>query len=526
MYQLKIQNRIFLTPYVFFVIFSFFSITDNSVSQHLSGTYTTSAPEASLFFLNPGYLNPAFGSGAFGMFSNPAGLYVVRGNEISIAFTTSYASSANFSLTAVDESSVYEPINIDTQLKIEESGGLAGIGYAREMGKWHFGVALMQARKGGIRLQAQGTIDLETQFDLEEAITREILSDLPVDEIPMTWDVDTQATFTLSSTPAELYLSILPIITGVSYSSKHFSLGAGLTYYNLSSSNQTGQITTYLDSRNSIIGKPHGNDPITGLPWQGQISADVFLHDQPMIAKYQFDVSGNRFALSLGGMMNYKLLSLGVTYQNGFRATINGHYNLSSITSSDLPTDNLLSDVNIDFSAAPTLSGHASLDISNFAKDTLNTYDSGDIQVGGYQSFSLGAHFLIFGLFGGAEIPKSFPDIYTIFFGLYTDFPIPKTPVRLNFGFIHRSDGFADKSSYSVPYRISTHLGGGIAFQLPLNEWINFGEYKSWVRIGIRSSLTSYALNIIDIEASESDRKKLPSPFESMAFSMGMDMPF
>jgi hypothetical protein len=495
-------------------------------SQQITASYGTTAPEASLFFLNPRYLNPAFGSGPLGMFSNPAGLFSVYGQQFSLACATSYTSSAQFDFDLVDESRIYQPITLNTKMDVAESGGLSGIGYARQFGKWRVGLAMLQARRGGVKFQAIGEANVATTFDFDKAITKELFQNLPVDELPITWAVDTQAKLSFSTAPAELYVSILPVMSGFSYSSRHFSIGGGLTYYRLSSSHQTGQMTTEFSSHSKITGTPYGNDPISGLPWLGSISAELDLQDSPVTATYNFDVSGHRFALTLGGMMNYKLVSIGASYSNGLKATIRGKYNITTVTTIGYPQDNLFSDIALDFSTSPQVTGNLKFTMHEFAKDTLSSSDSGEMQIGGYHSISFGVHFMIFGIFMGTEIPKSYPDLMTTHFGAYTDFPLPMLPVRLNFGYIQCIDAISSALNSTVPFRVVTHLGGGIAFQLPTHKWLHYGEFPAWVRVGLRSSLTSYALDIFENKAEKAYDQNLPSPLENLTLSLGLDVPF
>jgi len=503
-----------------------FSFIREASAQHLVGTYTTSAPEATMFFLNPGYLNPAFGSGALGMQSNPAGLHTVRGSRLSMAVGTSQSSTGRFSLNVVDESEIYDPVTLETEFELRESGGLGAIGFAHQTGNWVWGIAIMQARTGGVSLQAQGSVRLNTNFTLDTPITKKHYSELPVDEIPVTWHVNAQSDVRFWSTPAELYLSIQPILAGFSVQKGHFSFGGGLTWLRLLSSDDTGGIYSQADAKASITGIPQGTDPVTHQEWKGSVTAQADISDQPLLAQYNFSVSGDRFALKLGGMMNYKLLSLGISYTHGFKGTVNGSYNITTITTTGLPDEDLLSDIDLDLTLHPELHGQASLSLRDFKKDTLLTRDRGLFAIGGYHSFSMGLHFLIFGVFAGAEIPKSYPDIYSATLGIYTEFPIPKTPVRLNLGFISRSDGIMNNIDFGVPYRIVSHVGAGLALKLPTRQWFQFGQEDSWLRFGARSSLTSYALNVFESNVEEMKLAHIPSAFESIAWSLGLTVSY
>ncbi|MBN1482038.1 hypothetical protein EH223_06935 [candidate division KSB1 bacterium] len=516
-----------LTTFFFFslVIGMLLGAFHSSSAQHLIATYTTSAPEATMFFLNPGYLNPAFGSGALGMHSNPAGLNIVESNRLSVAFGTSQSSTADFSYQAVDESDVYDPIQFDTQLQIKETGGLGAVGFAHRKDDWVFGIALMQARKGGFSFAAQGEIDVTTRFSIDAPITRRLVGDLPVDEIPMTWDVNTIGAVRLWSKPAEVSVAILPIMGGFSYEKGRLSLGAGLTYFGLKSNDDVGEINSEISFGGTALGRPQGTDPISGERWRGSVRADLDIVDQPFTARYGIDLKGHWFALSFGGMINYKLLSIGATYTHGFKGTVKGGYNLMTITTSDIPEDELLANVNLDLSLSPEIQGYGSLVLRDFTKDTLTSQESGTFKIGGYNSFSFGAHFLIFGAFASVDIPTSYPDIYSGSFGLYTEFPIPNLPVRFNTGIIIRSDGIVDGSKALLPLRNVAHLGGGLAFKVPVHEWLSIGSSHSWLRLGIRSSLTSFIIDAAESNSEDTTSKSTPK-LSSAAFSFGLTVPF
>ncbi len=495
-------------------------------SQNIIATYSTSSPEASLFFLNPGTLNPASGSGAIGMFSNPAGLRTTYGRQLSVAFAAPYTSSGQFGFTFGNESDVFEPVYIGTLLDIEETGGLAGIGYAQQFGKWHVGVGMLQASRGGIRFSAQGSKDVTLKFDYEQAITRNVFEDLPVEELPILWNVDTQSTLHFESSPAELYIAVKPVKAAVSYNTKRLSIGAGLTYYRMYSSKQTGRISTEFNSRTRITGTPFGMNPETGEPWFGSISAELDMHDNPITALYEFDVHGHRFEFSVGGMLNTRLLSLGASYANGFRGSIVGEYDISTIVTKGLPQENLFSNIDLQFSNDSYVNGTVSLRLHEFLKDTLNAYDSGQIEVSGYHSISIGAKLLFLGAFVHTKVPKVYPDIMSTHLGLYTDFTIPWTPVRFNFGFIQCLDGIASSVDYMVPYRVTTHVGGGVALRLAFHKWLNFGQGPSWLRFGVRSSLVSYAMDVFERDINHAYDEELPSPLENLSMSVGLDLPF
>ncbi len=504
----------------------FLSTSSLTTAQQITASYTTSAPEATLFFLNPGYINPALGSGVLGMHSNPAGLRSVNRRQFTIAYGTPQSSSGRFSLQLLDESNVYLPFSVDADVAMKEVGGLGAIGYAQQHGAWTWGVSMLQARKGGITLDAGGVLNINANFQFDQPITKEMVPDLPVDEIPITWDVAGQLSLGLQSKPAELYLSILPIEAAIAVEKGIFALGMGLTYYRISSSNQTGYISTSVQGNAAVTGIPFGIDPETNQPWLGSVGADVSFYDTPLTASYKFQVSGHRYALSVGGVMNWGVLSLGANFSHGFKATVNGSYDITTIVTSGLPEDATLSDIELEITEEPVISGRAKMDLNHFTKDTLSQSDNGTINIGGYNSLSLGLYFLGIGAFAGADVPQSTPDLLSTYLGAYIDIPLPWLPLRINAGGVYRSDSFMSDDSTLAPFRVTTHIGGGIAIKMPFNRWFKIGDEPGWLRFGVRSSLTSVALEIMRKQIMDAEDKTITNAVESLAMSVGLEFPF
>ena len=495
-------------------------------AQQLTGSNTISTPEASLFFLNPGYINPALGNGVLGMHSNPAGLRSVSGHQFSIALAGPQSSKSRFTFQLMDSNRVYFPLNVQANIQMKETGGIGAIGYAQQNGAWTWGVSMLQPRRSGWTIDAGGLFDINAAFQFDKPITKEMVPDLPVDEIPIAWDVNAKFKVDVQSQPAEIYLSILPIKAAVAVEKGVFALGAGLTYYHLSSGNDVGRVASSLQGTASVTGTPFGIDPKSNQPWVGTIGADVSFSDSPITALYNFQVSGHRYELSFGGVMNWGLLSLGASYSHGFKATLNGSYNITTIVTSGLPDEKSLSNIEIEYSTSPLITGHAKMDLRNFAKDTLSMEDNGLISMGGYNSFSLGLYFLGIGAFAGADVPQVAPDILSTYFGAYIDMPLPWLPIRVNAGGIYRSDLFMSEESSFEPIRAMAHIGGGVSIKTPFHRWFNLGEQHGWLRLGVRSSLASAYMEVIENVIENPEDKSLPNIFENLAMSLALEVPF
>jgi hypothetical protein len=508
------------------IILLCFLFTASLQAQQLFGTYSTTTPEASMYFLNPGYLNPAQGAGVLGMNQNPAALRWIEDQQFAAAFALPQTSEGEFLLPAIDSTDIYSSLDISTQVEIEEAGGISAIGYGRRSGRWTFGIAMLQAGKGGFSLEAAGSVPFQSHFQVEQPVTREEVPDLPVEEIPVTWDVTTDLILDLTSDPAELYVAQRPFMASVAYNYKHIAFGIGLTYYHIYSSQQTARLNSRIYGRSSITGTPNGIDPKTNEPWRGSFTADIDIDDNPLVAEYRLDVSGSRWALSAGTMINFKLLSLGVTYSYGLPYTAQADYRFKTVHTVGLPDVQSLTDAKVTWQTRPELSGSASLTLTDFAKDSLFYAGEESFDISGIHRVSAGLKFLIFGLFAGGELSDTFPGTGSFHAGVYMDFPIPSTPLRFNSGFIQYTDAIRTTEDDFVPYRVVSHLGMGLAMKVPLLQWVGIAQKRSsWLHLGVRSSLTSLVLGEMEKEAKDAREESLPSLTENLALSFGLSTP-
>lgn len=522
------MNNIFIHDHVWlgWVVLMSWLIPLSVQSQQITGTYTISSPEASLFFLNPDYMNPARGGGAIAIGCNPAALTGISDRLVTLAFGLPRSSTGAFRVEAADSSDVYSAVSVDTELKLREMGGLAAIGYGQQHGRWFWGLSLMQPRRGGFSLSARGQVDLDAHFTLNTPITPMIDPDMPVDELPVKWDVRSRISLSLSGNPAELYLATLPIAAGFAYKRGPLSLGIGLNYQYIYTSQGIAQLNTHISGTATGVGTPHGVDLSTGLPWTGRIDATITVDDDPIKATYKIDASGSRFGLSFGTRLDWGPLSLGGSYGYTFRGNISGNYYLTSINTIDVPAEVAFSRVHINWSGHPAVNGTVDFGVADFKKDTLTYQESGRLSLGGVHTYTAGFRLLFLGAFVGGDIPEKEPDLTSIYFGIYIYTPIPKTPVRINIGVVNRTDGVRSKESYLTPFRVVSHIGMGVSVRLPLNRWMHINNQENWLRCGLRSSLASWMLNSFEEDGKKTTKQSLPSLTENLSLSLGLDFPF
>lgn len=501
-------------------------LSTRGLTQYATGSYQGTVSEACLMFLNPGYLNPARGQGALGIGANPAALYSVKGTQAALAFGLPESSEGNFTFRVSDSSLAYGAIDVEAGLKLKEMGGLAGLGIAHQFRRWRFGIALFQQRRGGVSLRAGGDFHLQTHFQVRTPITRQMVPDLPVEEIPVSWDVTTTVDASFAGGPGELFIAALPVAAAASYTLRPLTLGVGLTYYRLRTSDRPLQFSSQISAQGYVTGTPGGIDPLTNQPWWGTLQGYFSLDDNPFSGSYKLSLEGDRFAASVGANLAFGPLSVGATYTRGFPTTLHGSYELRTIRTTGPPADARLPQVSLSWANRPQLTGQASLLLANFQKDSVVHRHEGELRLRGSHAIAAGLHLFILGVFGGMEMAQDVPDLSSAYVGAYLDVPLPALPIRLNAGVLQRIDAVQTKHDFFAPFRVVSHVGAGAAVRLPLARWLAMGNQPSWLRVGVRSSLTSVGLRLFTEKTEAPEKRVLPKVTETLALGMGLDFPF
>jgi len=494
-------------------------------AQQLVGTYTSSAPEAALMFLDPGTMNPAVSRGILGLLANPAALHTVQSAEVSLAVSTRQTSTGRFQFEATDSTEYFDAISLDAEAQLHENGGIGTVGLAKRFGALAAGIAVMQPRTSAIQAQAQGLLDLSTHFELDEPLTRNEVPDLPVESIPVRWDVRSQTRVLLQSAPGEISISVRPVIAGLALRLGPLALGGALKYFHITSGGAPISLTARVQGEALITGSPYGLNPLTGQPWGGTLQAAVTMQDTPLRITNRLEVSGSRWAGTLGSTLDLKVLKIGLTFERGLRGTVEGSYEIETIHTTGLPEEVEFTDIAVEVNQQSQVSGNARLDLNQFEKDTLRYAESGSFEVEGYTGFSVGINFLFLGVFAGGEIPSTTFDLGAGYFGAYAELPLVLLPVKVRAGFFHRTDFFRSVEDVDVPLRSVTHVGLGTTLRLPLHRWIGLGKDSSNLSIAARSSLVSLAFESVKEDLGETRKQATPKLGETLALSFGLQLP-
>ncbi len=228
----------------------------------------------------------------------------------------------------------------------------------------------------------------------------------------------------------------------------------------------------------------------------------------------------------MGALLALGPLSLGATYARGFPCTLQGEYLLTTWRSSGPPAERRLPQVSLSWDNRPQLTGQATLELADFEKDSVVYRSEGALRLRGYHSLAAGLQLFVLGLFGGIDMAQGYPDLSSAYVGAYLDIQLPVLPVRLNAGILQRADAVQTSRDYFAPFRVVSHVGAGVAVRLPLAKWLALGDQPSWLRLGVRSSLTSVALKLFTEKTDTPQDRVLPALNETLALGLGLDLPF
>jgi|GEM_PF-2483365 len=494
--------------------------------QHASGSYSITTPEANLFALNPAALNPAAARGIIGMSGNPAALASITGSDFGFAVGFAHSEQGSFDIQILDAIPEFEAVTLHSKFTMEEKGGIALIGIGRRYKNFAVGFTITQPRRAGINFNAGGGATMRLHFDADEPITRETVPDLPVESIPMLWHVETATNLEIHSRPAEISISTLPLYWGAAYKWGRLSLGAGLKYLYITSNDGAASITANLSGSATITGTPYGLDQIFGIPWSGTVQAITQFKDQPFAANYKIGLQGSRWVLTTGVSLNLTFLKLGLVLEHGFKDKLDGAYQIQVRHTSGPPLGLQLSNVSLDLHQLPNVTGSATLELSEFQKDSVVFNGSGHIDLGGYTGISGGLQLWIFGLYVGAEMPASPPDFGAFYFAAYTDIPLYFMPVRLRAGFIQQMDFFFTEEEDVVPYRSAANLTIGTAIRFKVQRYLHYIKQPVELQVGVRSSLLPLAFSQVKEEFAGLNDNKLPNMLKTLTLGFGLQLFF
>lgn len=469
-----------------------------------------------LSFHDPGFTNPALGSGIIGAGENPATLGYPSRFEIFGGFTGpvegTYNFSESFNIDAVDDS-----INIPFDIIYNDPGGFDFIGISRSFGPFGLGISYSKGYTWGLEFGMNGNIHGVFHPDEPFQFTHSDYSEIPEGDtirfrLPLSGGIRIQ-----TPDPVNVRYSTSPIFMGGGFDFGSFKLGCGVKF-----------------SRNKLQGS--GNFLI--IPDTFSIVVDTVVSDG--VDDWEIDslvgnfiirdtvVSGSFHSLedeyvtqpsfNLGCIFDLKLLKISLAYEYGSGYSMPGGYEWIFRRVSGIPENYELDTT--DFvvnSNANYVGGSVDVTMSELPVDEDRDTELNGMNFSGYNSLKAGLAISMpamdFGINGGIEFPVS--EDYCICrlnSALFTRVPFPVIDV-----------------SAGISGSFLWIRGTGNSFEqfedfyLPaLSAGISLGYTGGPVHVGIPVKI-NFSQIAVDYLSDNFAEKETPfNPFENLNIGIGM----
>ncbi|MFA5032930.1 MAG: hypothetical protein WC614_07920 [bacterium] len=162
----------------------------------------------SLSSVSLGYSNPMLSSGLTGALCNPAGLWDIKGTEVSGVFAIGTSSKLEWAPVIPagggegDEDTVQKYIRIPSlEVSFASPMGINLIGVGMKKGRVAFGLGFMDGFGMGLNVQGtRGKMTYPYSDTIMDTLTHENVSEIPDSiEIPVTWNLNSSFTATLAA---------------------------------------------------------------------------------------------------------------------------------------------------------------------------------------------------------------------------------------------------------------------------------------------------------------------------------------
>jgi hypothetical protein len=473
-----------------------------------------SAPEASLFFANPGYLSPALSKGVSSMFSNPAGLGFSSDYELALCVGTPSRPHIKTELKVLDSTEYLGALKVPVEAGIKEPGGFNFIGFSKKLGPLGLGIGISQKSATSIDFDFSPQETLNINYE----ITQMMGARLPTGSdtfIPLKWTIRTPISLRANGSGG-INLGKSPLFLGAGYNTGPLGVGLGFKIH---------QYRGKLDSDVNLSGTV--NVTANGRPEspliKGSITGYGSLSDTLIKISGSGDFSAFRPALNIGTLLNVGFFKLGLTLEKGFGTELSGDYRLS-ITRISGPPDSMTVDTNlIYFSPPDSIYGRIRMQVRPSAKTSDTMGGTEKISLPGYTELNLGMSFTILDLYLGATIPRK-SEINTGKVGLLLSIPVAPITVRTGFlaifDYYYHSD--SAHSFLPIPLRLPIYAGLGISYNtrfifLPILPDVQ-------IDLGIKYSPVLLATKLIPSDNEIFSNFETASPLSALSFNLGIGL--
>ncbi len=420
---------------------------------------STTAPEAGLFFANPGYITPALSWGPYGIFCNPAALGFQPDYGLAFAFGIPSKPQINADLTLFQQTNYMSQITVPLELTIEDKGGLNFIGLMGRAGPVGIGLGLMQKSASGLSFDFQQTQTININYQITQTIRARINPTLDT-AVPITIDINAPVQLSLDGDGA-LEVGRMPLFIGAGYAlGNAFGVGLGTKIYQY-----TGNLRSGIDfdfrTNVSCVGRAQP-------PFRGAITGNAFVADTIFHVLGNGDFNASQLAITLGTLLRAGFFRMGLTLEQGLPTELSGNYSLTTFRLTDMP-DSMRVDSNyVSFVLPDSIYGRLAISVLPGIRDYDTIGGTQTLSLKGYTDLNLGLSFSILDLYLGGRVPNPH-DINSAKFGLLLSVPV--SPVTVRTGLLASMDYLyqVNNNTPLLPLRVLVYGGLGASYKQTLS---------------------------------------------------------
>ncbi|MCS7258512.1 MAG: hypothetical protein NZ601_03985 [candidate division WOR-3 bacterium] len=446
---------------ILFIIFLIFISAVNPLKAQtpFQITLSTTAPEAGLFFSNPGYITPALAEGPCGIFSNPAALGFRPNYGIAFSWGIPSKPKINSDLTLFQQTTYMSQVTVPLELTIEDKGGFNFLGLMGHVGPVGLGAGLMQKSASGLSFNFQQSQTININYQITQIIRARINPTLDT-AIPITVDVNAPVQLTLSGNGG-VDIGRLPLFFGAGYAlGENISFGLGAKLYQYSGT-LNSDINLNFRTNVSCIGRANP-------PFRGAVTGHALVTDTILRVLGTGDFNTTQLAFSLGALVRAGFFKMGLTFEKGLSSELAGSYSLNTVRLTNMP-DSMRVDSNyVNFILPDSIYGRLAISVLPGQHDHVTIGGPQTLTLRGYNELNLGLSLSIFDLYLGARIPNPH-DVNNVKLGLM--FSVPVSPVTIRTGVLVSMDYLYNINNNTpiLPLRVPIYAGLGASYNLKLN---------------------------------------------------------
>ncbi|MDD5530562.1 MAG: hypothetical protein PHX21_11130 [bacterium] len=347
----------------------------------------------SLSSVSLGYSNPMLSTGLTGALCNPAGLWDIKGTEVSGVFAIGTSSKLAWApvIPVGDDTTKKEYIKMNLDMSFASPMGVNLIGAGMKKGRIAFALGFMDGFGTGLSVRGNSKMTYDFNDSIMDTLTHSNISEIPDDgtEIPVKWILNTSLTPSLDADANFGYYE-RNLFMGMATGFGALKLGFGVAYRPISGK-LSYDATANVNAPCSLTCIPQ----FTTSDWTTDVNGHSVMNQDLFSADGELSLSGKEFSYITGLQFKFLFFNIGasVTMVPGTVLTVDGSSASMNVNGSSKISSISYSpgDIVID-TATHTVSGTVGLGLSKMPDTTQSDSIKETYRIPAQTSVNLGSY--------------------------------------------------------------------------------------------------------------------------------------